>query len=161
MKNVLLKFGVVVWLLCPFVSVAQNISDGEATPSLNDIRFKDWDEARWLDNEYIETLRQYVDGVANGKITGEDLAGYKDIFKSKFIIANIEPSLLGGTFIQIIFLDAPNDMFSAWVYSTLDDNYEKVTGYEVRSLSLEADDLPFTKAELLQTVKEHPELKLW
>lgn len=161
MKNVLLKLCVVVWLLCPFVSVAQNISDGEATPSLNDIRFKDWDEAKWLDNEYIETLQQYVDGVANGKITVEDLAGYKDIFKSKFIIANIEPSLLGGTFIQIIFLDAPNDMFSAWVYSTLDDNYEKVTGYEVRSLSLEADDLPFTKAELLQTVKEHPELKLW
>lgn len=129
--------------------------------ALNDIRFKDWDNERWLDNEYIRTLRQYLNEVADGKRVNENLEFYKSIISGKFVIGNIEPYLLGGAFIQIIFIDEPATLFSAWVYSNVDARTERVTDYEVRSIRPTAEGLPYTKEEILEMIKTHPELKLW
>ena len=52
-------------------------------------------------------------------------------------------------------------MFSAWVYSDVDEDREVVTGYSVRAIKLEDDNSGFTKGQILELVKEHPELKLW
>ena len=138
-------------------------SNGEdiSGPSLNDIRFKDWNSEQWLDNEYIRALRQYLNEVANGKIINGDLEAYKSIISGKFVIGNIEPYLLGGAFIQIIFLDEPSTLFSAWVYSDVDEKPERVTGYEVRSIKPTDEGLPYTKEDILEMIKAHPELKLW
>ena len=40
------------------LQTTDTISSGK---TLNDIRFKDWDRSDWLDNEYIRTLRKYLD----------------------------------------------------------------------------------------------------
>lgn len=53
-------------------STAQNVDTALQTTdtissgkTLNDIRFKDWDRSDWLDNEYIRTLRKYLDDYPN------------------------------------------------------------------------------------------------
>ena len=76
-------------------------------------------------------------------------------------MGDTEPFLLGGLFIRFIFLDSPNNMFSAWVYSDVDEDREVVTGYSVRAIKLEDNNSGFTKSQILELVKEHPELKLW
>ena len=134
--------------------------DEKQRPSLNDIRFKDWD-SEWLDNEYIRTLRRYLNDVVNGKIIDDELDDYKSVIAGKFVIGKIEPYLLGGAFIDIIFIDNPSKMFTAWVYSDVDETLQKVTDYQVRSVRLTNEELSYTKEEILETIKVHPELKLW
>lgn len=113
--------------------------------SLNDIRFADFDENDWLDNEYIRCLRRYIDDYNNGKILDENLDEYKDKLKGRFIIARCEPALLGGLYLQIIFIDNPDDIFFAWIYSVVDEEQEKILGYEVRYFSIDEEKSGFTK----------------
>lgn len=128
---------------------------------LNDIRFANFDDNDWLDNEYIRCLRKYLDDYNSGKIKNEYLDQYKEKLKGKFVIAWAEPCIVGGLFIQIIFVDYPEDIFDAWVYSGVDEEQEKVLSYEVRSFSLNEEKSGFTKEDILGIKKEHPELKLW
>jgi hypothetical protein len=114
-----------------------------------------------LDNEYIRTLRRHLDAYLNGEISDPHLDEYKKNIKGKFIIANIEPYLLGGAFIQFSFIEKPNKVFSVWVYSEVDEEKETISNYECRGLRLEEYESDFTKEEILQISAEHPELKLW
>lgn len=134
---------------------------GGGNKSLNDIRFANFGEKDWLDNEYIRCLRRYLDDYNSGKIENEDLDPHKEKIKGKFVIGWAGPSLVGGMFIQFIFVDYPDDMFLAWVYSFVDEEAEKVLDYEVRSIHLDEEKSGFTKDEIFETMKEHPELKLW
>lgn len=129
--------------------------------SLNDIRFANFTDKDWLDNEYIRTLRVYIDAFVNGKVKDDELELYKSDVKGKFVIANVEPFLLGGLFIQIIFIDNPEKVFTAWVYSDVDEDAEKVVGYTVRRISLDERKNELSKEQIFQEMKEHPELKLW
>ena len=106
-------------------------------------------------------MRKYIDDYNKGKIQDESLDKYKDKIKGKFVIAWAEPSLIGGLFIQYIFIDHPDDVFESWVYSTVDEEKEVVLDYEVRSVMLGDEKSGYTKQEILDLVKEHPELKLW
>ena len=135
--------------------------DAEMGGSLNDIRFSDFTAEDWLDNEYIRALRTYLDQYNAGKVENENLEPYKDKIKGKFVIGNTEPFLGGGMFIRIVFLDMPDRFFAAWVYSFVDEDAKKVTGYEVRSVSIQEERTGFIKEEILEIVKEHPELKFW
>lgn len=128
---------------------------------LNDIRFANFDENDWLDNEYIRCLRRYLDDYNSGKIKNEYLDQYKEKLKGKFVILWAEPYMAGGMFIQFIFIEYPEDIFTAWVYSGVDEEKELVLDYEMRSISLDEEKSDFTKEEILDIVKEHPELKLW
>lgn len=138
--------------------VEDTISSGHG---LNDIRFANFTDNDWLDNEYIRCLRRYLDDYNNGKIEDKSLDEYKDKLKGKFVIAWSEPCYFGGLFLQITFIDYPDDVFSSWIYSGVDEEQEKVLDYEVRSFSLNEEKSGFTKDELLEIMKEHPELKLW
>lgn len=129
--------------------------------SLNDIRFANFTDKDWLDNEYIRTLRKYLDSFICGKVKDEDIEPYKNDIKGKFIIANVEPFLLGGLFIQIIFIEKPENVFTAWVYSDVDEDAEKIVGYSVRRISLDERKNELSKEQIFQEMKEHPELKLW
>lgn len=129
---------------------------------LNDIRFEGWTENDWIDNEYISTLRVYLDDAANGNIdVDEDIIPYKDNLSGKFVIADVKPHLMGGLDITIIYPDMPDLLFNSWVYGFVDEESEKVTGYSVRWLNLMDERTGMTKEEVLDELKKHPELKLW
>ena len=128
---------------------------------LNDIRFGDFDENDWLDNEYIRCLRKYLDDYSSGKIQDESLDPYKDVVKGKFIIASAEPYLMGGMLLYIIFVDHPDDFYSSWIYSTVDAEREIVLDYEIRNFSLDEEKTGCTKEDIMEYVEEHPEFKLW
>lgn len=129
--------------------------------TLNEIRFDGWERNDWLDNEYIRTLRKYLDDYNAGKVSNSDLDPYKEQIKGKFVIYNIEPYLLGGAFIGITFLDMPDRVFTAWIYSNVDEEKEVVESYEFRSIDIEEERTDMTKEDILQAVKEMDGLKLW
>lgn len=132
-----------------------------ARKSLNDIRFEGWKEQDWLDNEYIRALRKYIDAYNKGEIEDSSLNPYRENIKSKFVVYNIEPFLLGGLFISIVFLDMPEIVFDSWVYSNVNEIEETVTGYEVHGLRTNKEESAFTKENIIQIIEEHPEIKLW
>ena len=137
---------------------ADTIAKGK---SLNDIRFANFTDKDWVDNEYIQTLRVYIDSFVSGKVKNEELEPYKNDVKGKFVIANAEPFLMGGLFIQIVFIDKPEKIFTAWVYSDVDEDAEKVVGYSVRRICLDERKNELSREQIFQVMKEHPELKLW
>ena len=131
------------------------------TISLNDIRFSGWTEEDWWDNDYIKALRAYLDEFQAGRIEDEELAPYKDKINCQFVVGYIGQFLGGGAFIDIIFLDLPNRVFSSWVYSYVDGETNVITGYEVRSVTIQEELIEISKEEILNDVKEDPNLKLW
>lgn len=131
------------------------------TPSLNDIRFSGWTEEDWWDNNYIKALRAYLDEFQAGRIEDEELAPYKDKINCQFVVGYIGQFLDGGVFIDIIFLDLPDRVFSSWVYSYVDDETKMITGYEVRDVTIKEELIENSKEEILNDVKENPKFKLW
>lgn len=138
------------------VSVEKNLGK-----SLNDIRFAGWTDKDWLDNAYIRELRKHVDAYLDGQMPNRYPEDYKEYVKGKFAIVNIEPYLMGGVFIQFCFIENPSKIFSAWVYSDVDEEKEKVLGYDCKSIQLEDYTMDLTKEEILKIIEEHPENKLW
>ena len=120
------------------------------TPSLNDIRFSGWTEEDWCDNDYIKALRVYLDEFQAGRIEDEELAPYKDKINCQFVVGYIGQFLGGGAFIDIIFLDLPNRVFSSWVYSYVDEETNVITGYEVRSVTINEELIENTREEILK-----------
>lgn len=136
-----------------------NVVNGK---SLNDIRFGNWTHNDWYDNDYFRALRKYIDACYNGEIKNDDLEPYKSALKGKFVILEATPFIMGGMFISIVFLDAPNKIFETWVYSDVDENTKTVYNYEARSLRLSEEyEYKMTKEEILTLIEEHPENKLW
>lgn len=144
------------------IDTTLHITDTISTrKTLNDIRFKDWDRSDWLDNEYIRTLRKYLDDYNSGKVCNANLDPYKEQIKGQFVIYDITPYLLGGVFIRITFLDMPNRVFSSWIYSEVNEDKEIVESYEFRSISIEEETTDMTKEDILQAIKEMDGIKLW
>ena len=135
-----------------------SVSNGQG---LNGIRFANFKDKDWLDNEYIHQLRLYLDGYNSGKIENAELDPYKEKVRGKFVIWKAEPFMLGGLFIQFIFVDSPNDIFSSWVYSEVDEDTKSITGYSVRGVEMEDDKSGFTKERILEIVKQEDKLKLF
>lgn len=128
------------------LQTTDTISSGK---TLNDIRFKDWDRSDWLDNEYIRTLRKYLDDYNSGKVCNANLDPYKEQIKGQFVIYDITPYILGGAYIRITFLDMPNRVFSSWIYSEVNEDKEIVESYEFRSISIEEETTDMTKEDIL------------
>lgn len=128
---------------------------------LNEIRFNGWERSEWLDNEYIRTLRKYLDDYNKGIVSNPALDPYKKPIKGQFVVYDINPYLLGGALIRITFLDMPDRIFSSWIYSNVDEKKEIVESYEFRSISIEEETTDMTKEDILQAMKEMEGLKLW
>lgn len=143
---------------CQETTDIASVSQGK---SLNDIRFGGWTQKEWLDNEYIRTIRKHLDAYHRGEIKDTNLDQHKAYINGKFVIGVIEPYLLGGAFVYLMFVDNPSKVFTTWVYSDVDEKTETVLGYECRGLKLEDYESEFTKEEILQISKDHPEMKLW
>lgn len=129
--------------------------------TLNEIRFNGWERRDWLDNEYIRTLRKYLDDYNKGIVSNPALDPYKEQIKGQFVVYDINSYLLGGALIRITFLDMPDRVFSSWIYSNVDEKKEIVEGYEFRSISIEGETIDMTKEDILQAIKEMEGLKLW
>lgn len=129
--------------------------------SLNDIRFNGWERGDWLDNEYIRTLRKYLDDYNKGIISNPNLDPYKEHIKGQFVVYDINPYLLGGALIRITFLDMPDRVFSSWIYSEVNKDKEIVESYEFRSINIEEETTDMTKEDILQAIKEMNGIKLW
>lgn len=51
------------------IDTAMQLADTIGTrKTLNEIRFDGWERSDWLDNEYIRTLRKYLDDYNSGKV---------------------------------------------------------------------------------------------
>ena len=129
--------------------------------SINDIRFANFKDSDWLDNEYIRCLRRYLDDYNSGKIQNESLDSYKEKVKGRFIVGWVSSCIVGGLSIQIVFIDYPEDVFAAWVYSSVDEEKEVVLDYEVRSVSYDEEKSRLTKLNIPQIIKENPDIKIW
>ena len=79
----------------------------------------------------------------------------------KFVVIQSDPFMAGGLMVCVVFIDNPNDVFSAWIYSSVDEDAERVVDYEVRAVTLLDEKTELTKEQLLQAIDEYPELKLW
>lgn len=169
--NVLLLVSAIILSACNHqkqVSVVDDVAasdsllcDSTKKKTLNDIRFAGWEYEDWLDNDYIRELRNYLVGYHKGEIADAALDDYRQDIEGKFVIANIEPYILGGAFIQVCFMGCPSKIFSSWVYSEVDEEKEIVTNYECRGLTLQTDDSGFSKERIVQIMGEHPEIKAW
>lgn len=129
--------------------------------SLNDIRFAGWTEKEWLDNEYIRTLRRYLDDYSKGKIEYEALNPYRHLTKGEFVVGQIEPFMLGGVFMYIMFVDDPEKVFTVCVYSEVNSETEEIGKHEVRSIEYQSEVPGIPKELLQQMIQEHPEMKVW
>lgn len=138
--------------------VADSVGTSEA---LNDIRFRGWTRKEWLDNEYIRTLRKYIDDYNEGKVSDVNLDPYREKIRCKFVVYDIEAYMLGGVLLRVLFFDLPDTVFSAWIYSYVDEETKKVKGYNMRSIMVEEEKADCTQEDMLQAVEEVSELKLW
>jgi hypothetical protein len=144
------------------IDTAMQVADTIGTrKTLNEIRFDGWERSEWLDNEYIRTLRKYLDDYNNGIVSNPVLDPYREQIEGQFVVYDINPYLLGGALIRITFLDMPDRVFSSWIYSNVDEKKEIVESYEFRSISIEEETTDMTKEDILQAIKEMEGLKLW
>ena len=129
--------------------------------ALNDIRFAGWGKAEWIDNEYIRTVRKYIDLYNNGETEDATLDEYKDYIQGKFILGDIQPWIAGGAIVYIIFCEKPDKMFYSIVYSSVNVQTREIYDYQCRGLKLETDESGCTKEDIIQFLKECPEHKMW
>ena len=144
------------------VSVDSLLEDSDGIyGGFNEIRFKDFTDEDWVDNDYIRCLRQYITDYNEGKIEDEHLDPYKDKISGQFAVLSISPFMEGGAFIYIVFLDNPDYIFAAWVYSNVDEKTKNVLDYSVRKIKIDEENSELTKEDILEVIEEHPENKLW
>jgi len=135
----------------------------ERKKSLNEIRFGNWTEKNLYDNDYYRFLRKCFDDCAKG-IENENtlfLRDYKSILNDKFVVTDVNFDVFGDIVIDIVFLNQPEKVYQAYVYSDVDEEAEIVTGYHIMVFHIIAEHSNITKEEILQIMKKHPELKLW
>ena len=130
-----------------------------ANDGLNGIRFEEWGDKEWLNNNYIRSVRLYIDAYNLGLVKDEGLDKHKAALKGKFCICSIEPYIYGGVWVHIAFVDDTSFSLRFWVYSFVTDN--TINGYEVRSADLIDEPLGLTTEEVKDILKENPYNQLW
>ena len=130
-----------------------------ANDGLNGIRFEEWGDKEWLNNNYIRSVRLYLDAYNLGLVKDEGLDKHKVALKGKFCICSIEPYVYGGAWLHIAFVDDTSFSLRFWVYSFVIDN--TISGYEVRSADLIDEPLGLTTEEVEDILKENPYNQFW
>ena len=129
--------------------------------SLNQIRFYNWGANQWLNNNYIRSVRIYIDAYLAGVVKDENLDKYRDKLKGKIAVVNIGRFDGGGAYITLVWLDSPRIIGHVWVYSFVQDCCP-ISGYHVRGFDIEESEKDlFVKDELIRSVNETPYAKLW
>ena len=152
--------------LDPFV-VGSNekivLKDSEtANDGLNGIRFEEWGDKEWLNNNYIRSVRLYIDAYNLGLVKDEELDKHKAALKGKFCICSIEPFMGGGAWMHIAFVDDTSFSLRFWVYSFVNESDPvAIEGYDVRGSDLVDEPLGITPEEIKEILKQNPHNQLW
>ena len=152
--------------LDPFVVGADEkivLKDPEtANDGLNGIRFEEWGDKEWLNNNYIRSVRLYLDAYNLGLVKDEELDKHKAALKGKFCICSIEPFMGGGAWMHIAFVDDTSFSLRFWVYSFVNESDPAaIEGYDVRSADLVDEPLGITPEEVKDILKQNPHNQLW
>ena len=152
--------------LDPFVVVSNEeitLKDPEtANGGLNGIRFEGWEAKEWLCNNYIRSVRLYLDAYYIGLVKNEAFDKHKDAMRGKFAVCHIEPFIGGGAWLYVAFVEDPSFSLRFWVYSFVrEDNPASVEGYDVRSAEMFDEPIGLNSEELKAAVKEDPNHHLW
>ena len=152
--------------LDPFVVLSNEkiiLKDPEtANDGLNGIRFENWGDKEWLNNNYIRSVRLYIDAYNLGLVKDEGLDKHKAALKGKFCICSIEPFMGGGAWMHIAFVDDTSFSLRFWVYSFVnEDNPIAIEGYDVRGSDLVDEPLGITPEEIKEILKQNPLNQLW
>ena len=152
--------------LDPFVVLSNEkiiLKDPEpANDGLNGIRFENWGDKEWLNNNYIRSVRLYIDAYNLGLVKDEELDKHKAALKGKFCICSIEPFMGGGAWMHIAFVDDTSFSLRFWVYSFVnEDNPIAIEGYDVRGSDLVDEPLGITTEEIKDILKQNPHNQLW
>ena len=127
--------------------------------SLNDLRFYGWSDDDWYNNNYIRTIRIFMDAYAAGEIGSEfiknndmqEVEKYKDIMSSKFVAVGLDAPMLGGVMYYLIPLDNTKLVISAWVYSFVVEDC--ITGYDVRLFEVREYEEEYISKEDVEKLK--------
>lgn len=125
---------------------------------LNDLRFYGWTDDDWCNNNYIRTIRIFMDAYAAGEVGEEFLKNVQmeeldkdkcdlcaSVMNSKFVIVEMDFPMLGGIMYYIVPLDNPKLVISAWVYSFVVE--DTITGYDLRLFEVREYDVEFISKE--------------
>ncbi|MBR0339454.1 MAG: hypothetical protein IIX40_04570 [Alistipes sp.] len=161
------KYGLIeIESISPFVVVANEKfmlenRDGEYGGA-NALRFDGWDDEKWLNNNYIRSVRLYIDAYNLGLVKDEALDKHKEAMTGKFCICTIEPFAFGGAWMHIAFVEDPSFTLRFWVYSFITEGDPVVIeGYDVRSAELIDEPLGITSDEIKEILKQDPHNTLW
>ena len=152
--------------LDPFVVLSNEkiiLKDPEtANDGLNGIRFENWGDKEWLNNNYIRSVRLYIDAYNLGLVKDEELDKHKAALKGKFCICSIEPFMGGGAWMHIAFVDDTSFSLRFWVYSFVNESDPAaIEGYDVRGSDLVDEPLGITPEEIKDILKQNPHNQLW
>mgnify|MGYP007119861999 CR=1 FL=1 len=152
--------------LDPFVVLSNEkiiLKDPEtANDGLNGIRFENWGDKEWLNNNYIRSVRLYIDAYNLGLVKDEELDKHKAALKGKFCICSIEPFMGGGAWMHIAFVDDTSFSLRFWVYSFVnEDNPIAIEGYDVRGSDLVDEPLGISPEEIKEILTQNPHNRLW
>ena len=140
--------------------IKDNIESTDDIPA-NEIRFGNWTDKDWYDNDYFRFLRKCIDDCLQG-IENDDtehLQEYKSFLQGQFFINHVEAFIGGGVFMYLAFLDNPEILYEAHVYSYVEG--KTVTDYNLRSFRKREETINATKESVIERMKEYPHLKLW
>lgn len=161
------KYGLIeIESISPFVVVANEKfmlenRDGDYGGA-NALRFDGWDDEKWLNNNYIRSVRLYIDAYNLGLVKDEALDKHKEAMTGKFCICTIEPFAFGGAWMHIAFVEDPSFTLRFWVYSFIAEGDPVVIeGYDVRSAELIDEPLGITSDEIKEILKQNPHNTLW
>lgn len=133
-----------------------------ANDGLNGIRFEEWSDKEWLNNNYIRSVRLYIDAYNLGLVKDEGLDKHKAALKGKFCICSIEPFVYGGAWMHIAFVDDTSFSLRFWVYSSVNEsNPIAIEDYDVRSADLIDEPLGISPEEIKEILKQNPHNQLW
>ena len=133
-----------------------------ANDGLNGIRFEEWGDKEWLNNNYIRSVRLYIDAYNLGLVKDEGLDKHKAALKGKFCICSIEPFMGGGAWMHIAFVDDTSFSLRFWVYSFVNESDPAaIEGYDVRGSDLVDEPLGITPEEIKEILKQNPHNQLW
>lgn len=146
---------------CEEVIYKRKIYESEQL-SPNEIRFGNWNEVDWYDNDYFRIIRKYLDAYYQGKIQNENLDAYKELFRSKFAVRFTQVLPYGGLLVSMVFLEMPNIVVNAWVYSYIEDDEIYINLDSVRAVWIsKGEESGWTKEKIFKVIQEQPKNKLW
>lgn len=136
--------------------------------SLNDLRFYGWEDKDWQENNYIRSIRLFLDYFSSDMLDAKlveisewtAFEKYKDDLKGRFVVLDGTSHMLGGLEYYVGMIDNPKIVVSCWVYSFVSN--DGISGYDIRHFDVQEYNEPVITQEEIEGLKSGKiPLKLW